>query len=151
MSKTFNLPNFRHIRFTKNVKTGYFVKSDEQPEPTATQIIPFELIREKTILPHIQAEYSLFQHSYKSNRSKVMFTGLQPVQNQKEWYLGDNFRLVKGLKVNELLIIKITAKNDCMHVFYFPEFYKITDNLRQRFATEIIPTLENKINEFETK
>lgn len=38
-----------------------------------------------------------------------------------------------------------------MHVFYFPEFYKITDSLRQRFATDIIPTLENKINEFESK
>ena len=151
MSKTINFPNFSHIRFTKNVQTGYFVKSDEQPEPTATQLIPFELIREKTILPHIKAEYSLFQHSYKTNRSKVMFTGLQPVQNQNEWYLGDNFRVVKGKKVNELLIIKITAKNDRMHVFYFPVFYKNTDTLRQQFATLLISTLEKRVIDFETK
>lgn len=151
MSKTFNLPNFRHIRFIKNVQTGYFVKSDEQPEPTAIQTIPFELIREKTILPHILAEYSLFQKSKKENGSKTMFTGLQPVQNLKEWYLGDNYRQVKGKKINELLIIKIMAKNDRMHVFYFPSFYKITDTLRQQFATSLISTLEKRIIDFETK
>ncbi len=151
MSKTFNFPNYKHIRFIKNVQTGYFVKSEQQPEPVATQIIPFELIREKTILPHIRAEYSLFQHSYKANNSKVMFTVLQPVQNQNEWYLGDNFRVAKGKKVNELLIIKITAKNDRMHVFYFPVFYKNTDTLRQKFSTLLISTLEKRVIDFETK
>lgn len=151
MFKTFNFPNFRYVRFIKNVQSGYFVKSDQQPEQTATQTIPFELIMEKTILPHIKAEYSLFQHSYKGNGSKIMFTGLQPCKYHVYWYLGDNYRQTKGNKVNELLIINITPKNDCMHVFYFPCYYKETEVLRQKFADEIILTLEKRIIEFETK
>ena len=151
MSKTFNLPNFRHIRFINNVQTGYFTKSTEQPELTATQTIPFELMREKTVKGTINAEYSLFKHLYKDNHSKVMFTGLQPSRGFKNWYIGNNYRQKNGVKILELLLIFIASKNDRMHVFYFPEFYKITDSLRQRYATDIIPTLENKINEFESK
>lgn len=151
MPKTFNFPNFKHISYTKNVETGYFMKSIEQPEPTATQTIPFELVMEKTIRADIRAEYSLFQHSYKNNGSKLMFTGLQPCIYHTQWYLGDNYRTIRGCKVNELLIIKITSKNDRMHVFYFPVFYKGTEALRQHFASTIIPTLETRITEFETK
>ncbi len=143
------MENFKHIAYAINIHTGYFVKTDQQPELTATQIMPAELMREKTILPHIKAEYSLFKHLYKDNHSKTMFTGLQPSQKFKNWYIGNNYRQIKGQKALELLLIFIAPKNDRMHVFYFPAFYKNTDGLRQQYATSIIPILETRITEFE--
>jgi len=147
-SKMFNLPNFKHIAYAINVQSGYFIKTDKQPEPTSTQIMPYELIREKTICAKINAKFSLFKRQYKENKSKVMFTGLQPCQRWINWQLGDNYRLVKGVKTKELLLIFISPKNDYMHVFYFAKFYKPTEILRQQFASDIIPLLESRINQF---
>ena len=109
-SKMFNLPNFKHIIYSINVQTGYFIKTNQQPEPTSSQLMPFELIREKTIC--------------------------------------DNYRLIKGVKTNELLLIFIEPKNEFMHIFYFAGFYKSTESLRQQFAIEIIPTLNSKVDEY---
>ena len=147
-SKMFNLPNFKHIIYSINVQTGYFIKTNQQPEPTSSQLMPFELIREKTICAHINAKFSLFKHAYKDNKSKKMFTGLQPCQRFVNWYLGDNYRLIKGVKTNELLLIFIEPKNEFMHIFYFAGFYKSTESLRQQFAIEIIPTLNSKVDEY---
>ena len=116
-SKMFNLPNFKHIIYSINVQTGYFIKTNQQPEPTSSQLMPFELIREKC-------------------------------QRFDNWYLGDNYRLIKGVKTNELLLIFIEPKNEFMHIFYFAGFYKSTESLRQQFAIEIIPTLNSKVDEY---
>lgn len=124
MSKTFNLPNFRHIRFINNVQTGYFTKSTEQPELTATQTIPFELMREKTVKGTINAEYSLFKHLYKDNHSKVMFTGLQPSRGFNNWYIGNNYRQKNGVKILELLLIFIDLKTTVCTFFTFLNFIK---------------------------
>ena len=147
-SKMFNLPNYKHVVYAINMQTGYFTKTNQQPELTTVQIMPYELKREKTVKSTINAEYSLFKHSYKENNSKEMFTGLQPCNLYNNWFLGNNYKFIKGEKVNEIILIFIAPKNDNLHLFYFADFYKCTDTLRQKFATEVVPILQTKIIQF---
>lgn len=147
----FNLAKYKHIVYGFDPITGYYSKTTQQPEPAPIQAMPPQLRREKTVCGHIMAEYSLFKRQYKANKSRSMFTGLQPCRARKGWFIGDNLRVIRGAAQKELLLIFITPENDRMHIFYFSGFYKLTDNLRQQFAAMCAPELENRIRSFEQK
>ncbi len=146
MLQTINLPVYKWVVYTFNPKTGFYTKSEKQPERFPCNALPFELKRELTQAAQIKgkAKECLTIHEYKKeNNSRKILTGLQETAH-KGWFAGDHLRMYKGAKLKSLLLIHFATDNSTLNIFYFSGFFKEFEHDRIRFANIIIPHLIGK-------
>ncbi|MFL5739877.1 MAG: hypothetical protein ACJ75B_06640 [Flavisolibacter sp.] len=146
MVNPFNIPVYKWVVYRFSPKTGFFVKSQVQPEKFPCNALPYELKREYTQAAQIKgkAKECLTKHEYKKeNNSRKILTGLQETA-YGGWYSGDHLRMYKGGKLKSLMIIHFTTDNTTLNVFYFSGFFKEYEGDRLRFANGVIPLLLQK-------
>lgn len=138
---TFNtLPNHKTIVYELNQQSGYYTKSDTQPERYPVMRLPFELKISPTQATHIKVNASELLHSKLQNDKYKFFTGLQPL-NYANWFIGNDFEMVRGKKITSMVITYVTNDRTKLVVYYFARFDKSNALLRTSFANSIIPYL----------
>lgn len=143
---TFNLPIYKWVTYSFNPQTGFFNKTDRQPEKHAVNSLPFELKREITQSLNIKgkAKECLTKREYKKeNNSRKILTGLQETAFNN-WFSGDHVRIMNGDKLKSLLLVHFSTDNSRLNVFFFSGFFKEFENERLRFANSTIPLLMEK-------
>lgn len=145
MNQSFNMPKYKVVRYAFNPESGFYQKTAQQPEPFPVNLLPYELRREQTQANQIKgnaAEVLTIRERKKSNGSRKLLTGLQPLQTiAKGWHYGNVARFRNGQKELSDLLIRFSEDGSEMSAFLFPAYHKDTHELRQRFAAQVIPHL----------
>lgn len=141
----FKNANFKRVIYLFNPETGYYQKAAIQPEPYAVNAMPYELKRERTMAAQIKshaAEILTIRERKKTNGSKKLLTGLEPLQHfARNWFYGNHFRMNKGQKILSDILFHFSDDLTTLNAFYFSGFHKGNKELRERFAAQIIPLL----------
>ena len=117
MNSIFNFPQYKHVVYTFSSKTGYYYKSNIQPEKQPVNALPYELKREYSQAAQIKcnAKEILVKHEYKKeNGSKKLLTGLRET-NFLNWYIGDHVRFSNKEKINSLLLDRKSTRLNSSH------------------------------------
>ncbi len=144
MQTMFNLPQYKPVYYTLNPQSGYYTKSLQQPLKTPVMRLPYELRVTPTQLEKIKTnakELIVSREKTKAGNYKF-FTGIQQT-NFKNWYLGNDFEKLNGLKVISIILFHFKNDNSELTVYYFSRFDKGNTSLRLAFANSIIPHLLN--------
>ena len=142
MSKSFNLPHYKTVVYDFNAATGYYTKSNKQPEKTAIMRLPYELRRTPTQSEKIKCNANeLLVSREKSKKENYKFiTGIQTTLF-KNWYLGNDFQMLLGQKVISIILFHFKDDNSRLELYYFSKYDKGSTDLRLRFANQSIPYL----------
>lgn len=142
MSKTFNLAGHRTVFYAFNPETGYYTKSEKQPEKSPVMRLPYELKFAITRADKIKCNAKQIIHSRLLTKAGqyLFFTGLQESGFQ-DWYLGNDYEYKSGKKVLSIILFHFRNDNSQLTVYYFPKYDKPNTSLRLKFARLAIPTL----------
>lgn len=143
MYNSTNLPAYKCVFYANDPKTGYYTKTDKQPEKSPVMRLPYKLKVEPTQLHQIKCNARQIirgRETFKSGSFKF-FTGLQPT-NFKEWHTGNHYEKLKGQKVLSLCYFKFSTDNSRLTVIYFGRFYIDYPEARDRFINDTIPGSE---------
>lgn len=142
MVKTFNLAGHRTVFYALNPETGYYTKSEKQPEKSPVMRLPYELKFAITRADKIKCNAKQIIHSRLLTKTGqyLFFTGLQETGFQ-DWYLGNDYEYKSGKKVLSIILFHFRNDNSQLTVYYFPKYDKPNTGLRLKFARLAIPTL----------
>ena len=142
MVKTFNLAGHRTVFYAFNPETGYYTKSEKQPEKSPVMRLPYELKFAITRADKIKCNAKQIIHSRLLTKTGqyLFFTGLQETGFQ-DWYLGNDYEYKSGKKVISIILFHFWNYNSQLTVYYFPKYDKPNTGLRLKFARLAIPTL----------
>jgi len=136
--------DFKELVYINNPRTGYFEK---QPQRIAFNKMPFELKVEPTQQKNIIANGATeLIRSRQLNKKYLFFTGMikTPCAN---WYFGNDYEYLKGLKKLSLVIFFFAADNTTLKVFYFNHFHKDSAQQRAKFVNDFIVEHQNLITQ----
>lgn len=140
-------PTFKAVYYTNNPETGYFSKTEKQPEKTPVMRLPYELRVEPTQLHQIKCNAKTIIRGKERFKNKSgsfkFFTGLQETQF-KDWFLGNDYEFILGKKVLSLVLFHFSNENDYLNVYYFSRYYIKQISKRQEFINVIVPQIKNK-------
>lgn len=144
MERTFNLPQYKPVTYRKNPETGYYTKTIEQPLKTSVMRLPYELRVTPTQAEKIKCNArDLIISREKTKKGSYKFvTGLQDT-NYKNWYVGNDYEFINGVKVLSTVVFHFMWDNSCLTVYYFSRFDKENTALRLRFVNTAIPHIIN--------
>lgn len=140
-----NMPQYKAVFYANNPQTGYYTKTQKQPEKTPVMRLPYEVKVEPTQLHQIKCNASEIirgKDKFKKSGSYKFFTGLQETDFLK-WFSGNDYEIINGKKLLSLCLFHF-SDNGNLTVFYFPKFYIDKREARERFITDIIPGLIQK-------
>lgn len=122
--------------------TGYYTKSDYQPERIPFMRMPYEIRVTKTQSQNIKTNATELIVSKEMTKTKnyKFITGIQKT-NFKNWYIGNDYEYIKGKKLISLILFQFCEFNECLTVYYFSRYDKGSKDLRLKFAHSIIPNL----------
>ena len=133
-------PEHKTILYRINNESGRYEK---QPERVPFEKLPFELkvetTREQKIINNGATEI-ITGRIKKGNRE--FFTGLVPDIKFKNWFSGNDYKFIKGVKKNSLVIFNFRNDNRELIVYYFNSFYKDYPDERKRFVCSFIHSQE---------
>ncbi len=104
--------------------------------------IPYELKVEPTQIHKIKCNALQIirgKETFKSGAFKF-FTGLQET-SFNNWFVGNDYENLKEGKRLSLCLFHFTTARDRLTVFYFSRYYIEYREARERFITNVIPTL----------
>ena len=142
MHNSSNLPQYKTVFYTNDLKTGYYAKTGSLPPKTAVMRLPYELKVEPTQLHQIKCnalEIIRGKEKFKMGSFKF-FTGLQET-NFKQWFSGNDYEFSRGQKILSLCLFHFSADYSRLTVFYFGRFYIEKREARDRFIDAVIPSL----------
>ncbi len=136
---------YKTIFYSLNMATGYYTKSDTQPERIPFMRMPYELRVAKTQKENIKSNATelIMSREMTKTKSYKFFTGIQKT-NFKNWFIGNDYEFIKGKKVLSLILFQFCEFNECLTVYYFSRFDKGSTDLRMKFAEQTIPLLIKK-------
>lgn len=142
MSNIFNLAMYRTVYYELNPATGYYTRSEKQPEKSPLMRLSYELKFAATRADKIKCHAKQVIHSRQTTKtgSYYFITGLQET-GLKNWYLGNDYEYKDGKKVISIVLFCFSNDNSRLTVYYFPKYDKPNTGLRLRFARLIIPNL----------
>ena len=142
MVKTFNLAGHRTVFYAFNPETGYYTKSEKQPDKSPVMRLPYELKFAMTRADKIKCNAKQIIHSRLLTKTGqyLFFTGLQETGFQ-DWYLGNDYEYKSGKKVLSIILFHFWNDNSQLTVYYFPKYDKPNTALRLKFAKLAITTL----------
>lgn len=142
MSKPFNLAAYRTVIYALNQETGYYIKSEKQPEKSPLMRLPYDLKYTVTRAEKIKCNAKQVIHSRLMTKagSYQFITGLQET-GLKDWFLGNDYEYRNGKKVISIVIFRFAEDNSRLTVYYFTHYDKPNTGLRMRFARSIIPVI----------
>ena len=136
---------YKTIFYSLNMATGYYTKSEIQPERIPFMRMPYELRVAKTQKENIKSNATelIVSREMTKTKSYKFFTGIQKT-NFKNWFIGNDYEFIKGKKVLSLIIFQFCEFNECLTVYYFSRYDKGSTDLRIKFAQQTIPLLIQK-------
>lgn len=141
-------PNFLSVVYDFNPETSHYQKSTKQLSPYPIPALPFELMREAARAEQIKRnvkEVLTIRGKRKSNGSKTILTGLEQVNNQSLWYLGNKLNGVfNGKKSVSDILFYFYPDNSKMIAFYFANYHRYNIELKSIYPRVIIPRLEKE-------
>ena len=141
MSTAFNFPEFKTIIYRINKETGRYEK---QPDRVPFEKLPFELkvetTREQKIINNGATEI-ITGRIKKGNRE--FFTGLIPDIKFKNWFFGNDYKFLNGVKKNSLVVFNFRNDNRDLIIFYFNSYYIDNRDERKKFVCSFIHSQEN--------
>lgn len=142
MVKTFNLAGHRTVFYALNPETGYYTKSEKQPEKSPLMRLSYELKFAITRAEKIKCNAKQIIHSRLLTKTGqfMFFTGLQNT-GFENWFLGNDYEYKSGKKVISIVLFHFSYDNSQLTVYYFPNYDKPNTGLRLKFAKLVIPTL----------
>jgi len=149
MIPQFNLPQYKTVYYRMNPQTGYFTKTETQPDKTPVMRLPFELKVSPTQVEKIKsnAQELIHSRSRRKTGSYIFFTGLQKT-NFQTWYLGNDYEMIQGQKIISIILFHFSNDNSRLTVYYFSRFDKENTEQRLRFAHYSIPHLLKNVPEY---
>lgn len=138
------LPQYKAVYYANNPQTGYYLKTDIQPDKTAVMRLPYELKVEPSQVHKIKCNASeiIRGKEKRKNGSFKFFTGLQTT-NFNQWYCGNDYEFSKGEKILSLCLFHFSTDGR-LTVFYFSRYYKEGREQREKLVNGIIPQLIKK-------
>jgi hypothetical protein len=136
---------YKRIYYSLNSATGYYTKSETQPERIPFMRTPYELRVAKTQSENIKSnatELIVSREMSKTNSYKFI-TGIQKT-NFKNWFVGNDYEFIKNKKVLSLILFQFCEFNECLTVYYFSRYDKGSTDLRIKFANQTIQFLIQK-------
>lgn len=133
------MADYKVIRYQLNLEIGRYQKN---PSEFIFNRIPFELKIEKS-----QKHFLKEQGADKIitgrfvNKKREFFTGLKPTK-YSNWYQGDNFEIVKGIKIRSLMIFHFNVNFAELTIYYFNRYYKDSPFERELFVNTFISSFE---------
>ena len=136
---------YKIIYYSLNSATGYYTKSEIQPERIPFMRIPYELRVTKTQSETIKTNATelIVSREMTKTKSYKFITGIQKT-NFKNWFIGNDYEYIKGKKVLSLILFQFCEINECLTVYYFSRYDKGRTDLRMNFAHQTIPFLIQK-------
>ena len=136
------MPLFKAVFYALSQSTGYYTKTENQPDKTPVMRLPYELKVEPTQVSEIKCNaLQLIRGKEKYTKGSFkFFTGLQDTKF-KQWFCGNHCEFNKGQKVLSLCLFNFSDDNSQLTVYYFSRFYKEGREVRERFVNDIIPAL----------
>jgi len=136
---------YKIVYYSLNSATGYYTKSEFQPERIPFMRMPYELRVTKTQSESIKPNATELVVSREMTKSKnfKFITGIQKT-NFKNWFIGNDYEIVKGKKILSLILFQFCEYNECLTVYYFSRYDRGNTDLRIKFAKETIPMLIQK-------
>ena len=137
--KPFHFPDFKTIDYTLNIEIGRYQKT---PSKFSFQRLPFELKIEKSQNSFLieQGAETILTGRFVNNK-RQFFTGLKNTKFQN-WYQGDNFEIIKGIKIRSLIIFNFQNDYNQLIVYYINRYYKDSPIDREIFVNKFISTIE---------
>ncbi len=138
-----NLPRFQRFQYLFNAATNRYEQQNPIPQFSTNNLFPATLQRAKTWSPKIKVKECL------QVERNVMFTGLEPTKYDF-CFVGNLREKIKSVQKQSLLIIvfyevaKFGKIWQCMDIYYFMGYYKITPHLRQTFAHSFMQFLQRQ-------
>ncbi len=136
---------YKIIYYSLNSATGYYTKSEIQPEKIPFMRVPYELRVTKTQSELIKTNATelIVSREMTKTKSYKFLTGIQKT-NYKNWFIGNDYEYIKGKKVLSLILFQFCEFNECLTVYYFSRYDKGRTDLRMNFAHQTIPFLIKK-------
>ena len=142
MQTKFNLPQYKTVFYRTNLQTGYYTKTDAQPFKTPVMRLPYELKVTPTQSENIKCNAKeLIVSREKTKKGNYRFiTGIQQT-NFRNWYLGNDYQIIKGVKIISIILFCFSEENSQLTVYYFSQFDKGNTTERLMFSNAVIPYL----------
>ncbi len=142
----FVMPVYKCVKYRISQATGYYTKSDQQPDPYPFMRLPYELKRTTTQSENIKInarELMISREKYRSGKYKFI-TGLQD-SDFNGWQVGNDYEMIHGQKVLSIVLFHFTEDRVNLTVYYFSRYDVETSDRRRQFAHLAIPELLKRI------
>jgi len=146
MFNSTHLPAYKAAFYANDPQTGYYTKTEQQPEKTPVMRLPYQLKVEPTILHQIKCNALQIirgKETFKKSGGFKFFTGLQDAK-YFQWFTGNDYEKLKGEKILSLCLFNFSVDNSRLTVFYFGRFYIDNPEARERFVNDVIPVLKER-------
>jgi hypothetical protein len=137
-----NLPAYKTVFYQNHPQSGYYTKTEKQPEKTPAMGLPYELKVEPIQLDQIECnpiQIIRGRDIFKSGVFKF-FIGLQAT-NFKHWKTGNHCKKEKGLS---RYLFHFSNDNTLLTVFYLDRFHFDNQEARDRLINDIIPIVNKR-------
>ena len=139
MENKFNNIHYKTITYKLNIENGYFEK---QPQLIVFKKMPNDLKIEqsqKEFLKHQGAE--LVIRGRIKNFKYSFFSGLRPVDDSGEKFIGNDYDSVNGRKRLSLIVFSFDKTKTELTAYYFSHFYKDNKDERLMFVLEFLKSI----------
>jgi hypothetical protein len=145
MKTPFNLPQYRTVFYRMNPETGYFTKTEKQPEKEPFMRLPYELRVTPAQAENIRCNVNtLILSREKTKKGKYKFiTGLLDT-DFKNWFSGNDYVARKDRKIISIVLFQFSEDNSRLLVYYFPGYDKGNTKERIAFSNMAIPAIQRQ-------
>ena len=139
MENKFNNIHYKTITYKLNIENGYFEK---QP-----QLINFKKMPNDLKIEQSQKEFLKQQGAEVVIRGRIkngkysLFSGLRPVDDSNEKFIGNDFDSINGRKRLSLIVFSLDKTKTELTAYYFNHFYKDNKDERLMFVLEFLKTI----------
>ncbi len=132
----FKFPECKTVFYTLNPETGKYQK---EPERIPFNKLPYELKIEPTQDPKIKANGANEIITGRiRNGKREFFTGMVPLFNSTQNYLGNDYQLTAKGKKNSLVVFQFSTDNTRLKIYYFNHYYIHNRNERLKFVSTFL-------------
>lgn len=139
MENKFNNIHYKTITYNLNIENGYFEK---QP-----QLINFKKMPNDLKIEQSQKEFLKQQGAELIIRGRIkngkysFFSGLRPVDDSNEKFIGNDFDSINGRKRLSLIVFSLDKTKTELTSYYFNHFYKDNKDERLMFVLEFLKSI----------
>jgi len=137
MKQLFNLPQYKTVNYRINAQTGYFTKTEIQPDKMSAMALPNELMISPIEIGQIKLLH--IRDPYKNGRHKL-FTEVLKTHFQN-WLVGCEFEFRKKQVRSSTILCHLSVDHTRLTLYYFSGFKIESMITRSQFAHSAIPHL----------